>query len=469
MPPRIASIVFLLWMVGLFKLDRDQEAKTSKALWIPAIWMWIAGSRAVSEWCVALGWASPITNVADVYIDGSPLDRNVLTVLLVLGLIVLVRRQRLGTLLSANGPLVLFFLYAAISAIWSDFPDVTFKRWVKDLGDIVMVMVVVTDRDWYFAIKRFLVRPGFILIPLSVLLIKYYPDMGRAYNRWTYMASFTGVTTHKNLLGRVCLIFGIAFVWRFLVAYRDRTMMHRKRHLIAHGAALAMVVWLFAIANSVTAQSCFMLATCFLIAAGSRAFAEKRWVVHVLAAVLVAVPLATTLLGIGGGAIEEMGRDATLTGRTAIWQLVLKEAGNPVVGVGFESFWLGNRLEKIRDAHGGLNESHNGYLEIYLTLGWIGVFLLAVLIITGYRNIIASMRHSPDIARLRMAYLIAALVLSFAEAGFRMLNISWITFLLAVVAIPEDKSRETVHSDSTIAAIPGRAHFATASAAFGRP
>jgi exopolysaccharide production protein ExoQ len=468
MPPQIASIVFIIVTAGLFILDRDRDTKTSKALWIPVIWLWLAGSRSVAEWLAAMGWGPPV-NAADTYIDGSPADRNVLTVLLVIGLLVLVRRKRFGALLLANGPLLLFFVYAAASAFWSDYPDITIRRWVKDVGDLVMVMVVVTDRDWYAGIKRFLVRPGFLLIPYSVLLIKYYPAIGRAYNRWTWMVTFTGVTTHKNLLGRVALIFGIAFVWCFLVAYRERTTVHRSRHLIAHGAALTLVVWLFVTANSVTAQSCFLLATAFLLAAGSRALGEKRWVVHVLVAVLLALPLATTILGIGGGAIEEMGRDSTLTGRTAIWEQVLAEVQSPLLGTGFESFWLGDRLERIQVIHPGLNESHNGFVEIYITLGWIGVFLLAVIIIMGYRNIIISMRQNPDIGRLRMAYFIAAVVLSFTEAGFRMLNISWITFLMAVVALPENRSREALRNDSTISAPPRRARWESPSAAFSRP
>jgi O-antigen ligase len=163
--------------------------------------------------------------------------------------------------------------------------------------------------------------------------------------------------------------------------------------------------------------------------------------VHVLVLALVSVPLSSVFLGLGGDALETMGRDATLTGRTVIWDLVLAEAGNPVVGTGFESFWLGDRLTRIQNIHVGLNESHNGYLEIFLTLGWIGVLLLAIVIVTGYGNIMASFRQSPNEARLRMALFISAVVLSFTEAGFRMLNINWITFLMAIMAVPEDRSQ----------------------------
>jgi exopolysaccharide production protein ExoQ len=467
MPPQAASLLFILIIAGLYVLDRDRDAKTSKALWIPVIWMAIAGSRALAEWMAALGWGTPISQ-ADAYSDGSPLDRNVLTALLVLGIIVLVRRKRFTALLLTNIPILLFFLYSALSVMWSDYPDITIKRWIKDLGDLVMVMVVVTDPDWYFAIKRFLVRVGFLLIPDSILVIKYYPAIGRSYNRWTWIVSFTGVTTHKDLLGRVCLIFGIAFVWCFLVAWRDKAMVRRARHMLAHGAAIAMVVWLFVMANSVTAQSCLMLAAAFLFVSGSGLFAARRWAVHALVAVCIALPLSTTLLGIGGSALEEMGRDATLTGRTVIWDQVLAETHNPILGAGFESFWLGDRLKRIQSVHPGLNESHNGFVEIYISLGLIGVSLLAIIIVTGYRNIMSSLRFNPDIGRLRMAYFIAAIVLSFTEAGFRMLNTTWITFLLAVMVTPEERSRRVLRDDVQVTATVVRRRVPAASAALSR-
>src|SRR5262249_23969425 len=146
--------------------------------------------------------------------------------------------------------------------------------------------------------------------------------------------------------------------------------------------------------------------------------------------------------GSGGDALEQMGRDPTLTGRTAIWEIVLKEMANPIVGTGFESFWLGDRLTRIQSLHVELNESHNGYLEIFLTLGWIGVLLLATTMVTGYRNIVASFRQDPMMGRLRMALFVSVVVLSFTEAGFRMLTINWIVFLMAVMAVPQDQSPE---------------------------
>jgi len=124
-PASLATLVFAAGVVGLFLLDRDRESRSSPALWLPVVWLAIGGSRNVSVW---LGAGGPVS--ADQYLDGSPLDRVLLTVLIIAGLIVVVARgRRTGNVLRQNGPLIVFFLYCAASALWSDFPFVAMKRW----------------------------------------------------------------------------------------------------------------------------------------------------------------------------------------------------------------------------------------------------------------------------------------------------------------------------------------------------
>src|SRR6266850_304118 len=390
MTPQIATYSFVAVIIGLFWLTRDPEARVSKALCLPLVWLWLTSSRSVTEWVAIAQTGRPLassllssaTRSADrsnSYIEGTPLDRTVLIVLMTLALIVLIKRKRLGVLMGMNLPIVLFLLYAALTALWSDFPDVTIRRWFKAAGCLLMVMVVLSERDRDAAMRRLFVWAGFLLIPHSILLIKYYPAIGRAYNRWTWIVSYVGVTTHKNSLGGICQVYGVTFVWHFITAYRDRLRADRMRHLIAYGAAIAMVLYLFWLANSVTAQSVFLLATALLVGAQMGVVVRKPWLVHMVMLLLVAVPFAALFLGVGGSALEGMGRDSTLTGRTDIWARVMSLVDNPILGTGFESFWLGRRLAAMDRYQLGLNEAHNGYIEIYISLGWIGVVLLTIM------------------------------------------------------------------------------------------
>src|SRR6266571_1880332 len=241
MPQGVATVIYVFVILALFLLDRDRESRVSSALWIPVAWVLLAGSRMFSDWLEpARGMQSP-----DQYLEGSPLDALIFTGLLTAGLMVLVARgRRAGTFLRLNGPILLYFLYGAISVLWSDYPDVAFKRWTKALGNVVMVLVVLTDPDPSAAVKRLLARTGFLLIPLSVLLVKYYPDLGVGYGPWGTQ-NFMGVATGKNGLGYLCLIFGLGSLWRVLEAFRGPEPPRMAGPLIAQGAVLAVTLWLF--------------------------------------------------------------------------------------------------------------------------------------------------------------------------------------------------------------------------------
>ena len=430
---QIATFIFIVGILGLFFLNRDPEEKTSKALWIPVVWLLIIGSRPVSVW---LQMAPPSS--ADQYLDGSPLDRNVYIGLLALGLIVLFnRRTAVAKLLRSNLWIVIFLLYCAVSVAWSDFPDVAFKRWIKFLGDHVMILIVLTDSNQLGAIKRVLSRVTFVLLPLSVLFIKYYAVLGRAYSRWEGAAIYTGVTTNKNSLGLICVIFGVGSFWRFLNEFRSKGAGRANGPLIAHGAILVMLMWLFWMANSVTSLSCFIMASTLIVAVSVVRPDRNMWLVHFLVIAMLSVATASLFFGIGSGLVQGMGRDATLTGRTGIWRDVISLTVNPVVGTGFESFWLGDRLEKIWNLYWWHpNEAHNGYIEVYLNLGWVGIIFVTGVIISGYRNVIRCLRGDTEGGQIRLAFFVVTLAYNFTEAAIHTSSVVWMMFVLSVLAIP---------------------------------
>jgi O-antigen ligase len=236
----------------------------------------------------------------------------------------------------------------------------------------------------------------------------------------------------------IVMVLAIGFLWRFLLAYKDQEDPKRTKRLIVHGSLILMSVWLFMQAQSMTGQATFALGAVFLIATSLAFVVRKRALVQMLVLTLVAVPACTLLLGIGGGALEEMGKDATLTGRTDIWRLVLNMAGNPFFGTGFESFWLGSRANRMWAMYYfHPTQAHNGYLEVYLELGWIGIILLAAIIFAGYRSALAMMQTNPEAARIKMVFIAAALVYNVTEAGFRMMTLTWIFLLLSATVVPE--------------------------------
>lgn len=438
MPPIVATVIFVIGIVGLFYLNREVNARTSKALWIPAAWLFIISSRPVSMW---LG-TTPPSDSLDIYLEGSPIDRAVFGLLVIAGLVVVISRMdRVRPLLRRNGPILLFFLFCALSIFWSDFPFVALKRWIKAVGDLVMILIILTEPDPVGTTKRLVTRLGFLLFPLSVLFVKYYPGLGR-FMTGGWINTLTGVTTQKNSLGLICMLFGVCFLWMFRSAYRDRENPNRPRRLLAHGTILLMIGWLLYMCDSMTSITGLAMAGGVMLLVSRPLFIRKKALVHGLVLAVIGFALFATLLDPGSGLLQDLGRSPTLTGRTEIWSLVLSVPINPWVGTGFESFWLGSRLFKMRHSGFGipLNEAHNGYIEVYLNLGWAGVTLLALLLLTGYRRIIAAFREDPEWGALFLGFFLTTLFESLTEAAFRMMTPSWIFLLLAIVAASQVRS-----------------------------
>lgn len=76
-----------------------------------------------------------------------------------------------------------------------------------------------------------------------------------------------------------------------------------------------------------------------------------------------------------------LGRDATLTGRTEIWhQVWLAILHRPLLGYGFSAFWRGSQppsWQVVVALRFILFHAHNGFLEIWLELGVVGLLLFA--------------------------------------------------------------------------------------------
>jgi len=383
------------------------------------------------------------------YLEGNPLDRAFLTGLLLVAVLVLVRRgSRVIALLKANLPILLYFLYCGISFLWSDYPDVSFKRWFRALGDVVMILVVLSDTDWYGALKRFLTRVGFVVIPLSALFIRYFPELGRTYSRGG-APTWTGVCTDKNQLGITSALFGLASLYYLMELYRRPREERARGPRFAYGIIVLTSAYLLYASNSATALSCFLLGGSLMMMTQLFQKARNATILNIAVTVAILVPFSAMFLGIGSGLVENLGRNTTFTGRTAIWRCAIPMVGNPVIGEGFESFWLGQRLvdiEKCIDQ--GLNQAHNGYIEVYLNLGWLGVILVATLLVTGYRRTVAAARGQTRAGSLRLAYFVVAVAYNFSEGGFKMMNPVWICLLMAIAIVPETPSPATLNISS---------------------
>jgi exopolysaccharide production protein ExoQ len=430
----IALIGYLIWC------DRKRQESFSNALWVPVLWMFLAGSRYVTSW---LNFQRSLTLV-DTYNEGSPVDAFSFFLLIFIGIIILLKRKiNWLLLLNQNKWILIYFVYCALSIGWSDAAFVSTKRYVKDMGNVVMVLIILTEKHPYKAIEAILRRLSFLLLPLSLLFIRYFPDMGRSYS-YGGQPMYTGVGHQKNDLGSMCMISGIYYSWNVLINQRHRIKWLGKENLVDF-LFLALIAYLLHMSQSSTSLACLIVAVGLFFVSRASAFVRKpRRIITLLIIAAFLFWISDKTIGIQDSIYGFLGRDATLTDRTNLWEIVKRMATNPFVGTGFMSFWSGERLGILWTKIGsnGVNQAHNGYLEQYLNLGYIGVALIGLLIISGLFKIRKQLDFNFPSAMLRLCFVMVAVLYNYTEASFYGINNIWILTLLAIFDISGKKGFE---------------------------
>jgi exopolysaccharide production protein ExoQ len=426
-PPPVAAVVFLAFVAYLFHREFKLNPQ-DRISWAPLIWIFLAGSRYVSSWLSMRG-PGGVTG----YAEGSPVDRAVFFALIAWGLVVLLRRTvDWGALFARNKVLVVYFLFCLSSVLWSDEPVILIKRWVKDLGNPIMALVMLTERRPYAAIGATLRRFSYICIPISVLFVRYYPEMGRGYKA-SGAPMYTGIGQQKNSLGMICLIGGLYFAWRWLYPAKDES---RWKPGYPDLFLLIMVGWLLHMSDSQTSTMCLALGLFILLMAKLPALAQNpSRVVPTIAATLAAFAVLEASFGLKEQIFQMIGRDASLTNRDSLWEVVLAHEVNPWVGAGFMSFWAGDRMASIWMRIGaGVNQAHNGYLEQYMNLGYVGVAFIVAIMVAAMRNVHAHLSSvAPPAAMFRFALIAAAAMYGYTEAAFYGINPMWVLLLVACI------------------------------------
>jgi O-antigen ligase len=424
--PPIALLATVAFIFFLFRRDIRERPDVTGALWLPVIWMVIIGSRSPTQW-LALGGYMQGRSME----EGNPLDAFIYFTLIAAGIYVLSKRRiQLFEVIRNNQWLTIFFIYCFLAIFWSDFPFIAFKRWIKILGHPIMVLILFTEPDPQETVVRLMKRSAYVLVPMSILLIKYYPDVGRGFDTWTGAAMNNGVNASKNELGWMCMILGFFFFWHLLQTLRIEKSRARRNELWLIGGFLFMIWWLSSKANSATSLISLLIGVLVVALLGLRCVNRRLINFYLLCAVLVLV-VAQLSTGIVGHLIDLTGHNSTLAGRSELWRELLALDTNPILGVGFESFWLGDRLKAVWRLHWWQpNEAHNGYLETYLNLGLVGLFLLIGLIIATYRKACVELLRSFQWGRFRLGFLVVVVVANWTEVSFRGLSPIWFVFYI---------------------------------------
>lgn len=412
--------------------------------------MFIAASRLPSQWLGGVYGAANQTIE-----DGNPLDRAIFTLLILVELAILMSRSfNWGSFITKNSALTALLILGLASVLWSDFPFVSFKRWFRDFGNYLSILVVLSDSRPVEAVSTVLRRLGYLLVPLSILLTKYFPQLGKQYEIWTGLSMYVGATTSKNMLGVLCLVCGLFYFWDTVARWSARRERRTRRIILLNGVFMGMTLWLLHLASSMTSSVCLALGCLVVLAAHTRMFKRSPVLLKVLVPTCFLLYLILAFgFNLNGSLAGTIGRNGNLTGRTDLWRILLGMHINPLLGTGYESFWLGSRLEWVYYKFGYVNEAHNGYLELYLGQGLIGLFLLIAFLMASYRTICRRLSPFSNFASLSLALWTVLLFYNVTEAAFKSSHLMCLTFLFGAIVVPgraKDRVSSAVADESRL-------------------
>lgn len=377
MPPLLALLLCTVFVLYLLRTDKPTDYPVSVSLWLPTLWLLYCGSRQLVYW---FGGDAIISDNGSTSDEGSQIDRLFLSILIILAFVALARRgMRWNLVYDRNRWLVTLYSYCFISILWSDVPFSSLKRFVRLAGAVLMALVILTEQSPRQALGNVFKRVVYVLIPFSLVLIKYFPNYGVAYRAHSGGKSWVGVTLSKNQLGILCVLSAFFLVWNFFTLRKEqqasRSLLENSSYVLVFGLCLFMMFGEGA--YSATALTCLpagLVTFCLLRwARGRRSSVPfKMLLIPVIMIFLVGASLPFLGTSPVAGVTGLLGRDATLTQRTDIWDILRPFAVEaPLLGHGYAGFWT-NKTVAVAD----VNEAHNGYLEVLLILGVIGLALL---------------------------------------------------------------------------------------------
>jgi len=277
--------------------------------------------------------------------------------------------------LRRNWSLVLLLVLAMLSSFWAHMPGLVLQRSIGLVGTTLfgLALAIRVSFEEQLRMLSWLFR---VVAVLSLACIVLFPSYGISEDQWI------GVFGYKNALGTGM---GLALLieWQLPAASRLSKVLK----------SLSMFLYAFLLlnSNSITPAAAFVGTLIFI---NIYKFVALRlrvplYAVFLIIAALVSFGLSFVMAN-SDRVIALLGRSSNLTGRTEIWSLVISFIQQrPILGYGYSGFWLGASPESFvvnRAIGGPIMYSHNGYLEILLTLGVAGFLLMLVFIGTGMKR-----------------------------------------------------------------------------------
>jgi exopolysaccharide production protein ExoQ len=403
----------------------------------------------------------------------------VVAVLFVISLVIVIRRRHEWRLIALPLPLLAFVALTIASIAWSYYRTWTVAGAVATFATVVGAFAVSLSFSLPQLIRLFghalrIILLGSLLFELVVSLFVRHPFIPwwahyakiHPADYWSRDHLLTGgriqgIMGNSDLLGFVALLGVLVFAVEFA---------SRSIHRAVSAAFLVVAVLDIVLTRSATvyiAGAVVVVAAIVLVIIRRTSTPRARRTAGILSLVVILIGAAGVVV-LRGPILRVLGKTSTFTGRTGIWDAVIKIAQQrPVAGWGWLGYWpphvapYDQAVFRIKGVQ--YLQAHDAWLDVWVQLGFIGVIVFAALVISALVRAWEIAIDRPQLGageagRYDPATLLPALVLialiaqSIAESR---LLIEYGMFLLALVAIKTKRPDREMVSGSATAPLAG--------------
>ena len=331
---------------------------------------------------------------------------------------------------------------AILSAGWSDDPFFTGRRAIV----LLLTTLFAVYLGSRFTAEDHLNFFGWLLVFSvvgSIAVIILAPQFGISHD--LHEGALKGLFSHKNLLGRQ-MVFGILT----LVIGKPAGI---PKWLLRGTLVSAIVLLIFSSSAGALITLAIVLGFCFLLNLPRKSHKSKAplWIG------LIPILLLLTVLAVFNADIVlgPLGRDTSLTGRVPLWFAIGQAIGQqPLLGHGYALFWVhtsGSLLAVVATGWNALS-SQDGYLDLCLDLGLVGLALFLTYLISAMRLGTKQLNTESGLrSKWPIAFFLFFMLQNFHESDLlRLGTFLWVPFVAisTALAIAEKKKLRASVSES---------------------
>ena len=372
--------------------------------------------------------SSPEYTVAALIAEHRPENRIFWPAMAAISVVLVVRNRSRLTLPPNVICLLAYLAFAGASVMWAFYPEASFIRFIQQ----VMIITSIVLPAIVAARTADMMRGLFLVFAFASILNVFFV-LGGSQEVLDYGSvgqveiGYPGYFAGKNYLGE-CATLAI------LLSLHEMVYPGLRRALATIVVVIGTV--LVFLSNSKTALGLALIAP--LLAALTLITSKKMRISPAI--ILMSIPLCYAVSSyVYPDLLNRLSYmlygDATFTGRAIIWYFVQAEiARSPLVGWGYQSFWLVPGSPGMFEAPGWVKtmpNSHSGYYDTTLELGYIGYALLVIFIIATLHAIGRVADRDPARAWLVLSLALYIILWNYLETlwmrGFEFL---WVVFLI---------------------------------------